>query len=66
MQISRLKIDALQAEQGMTNGKLAEKAGICRQNLSTIKTRGTCHILTAGKLAAALGVDVEEIISQEV
>ena len=38
-------------------------AGISRQNLSTIKTRGTCKALTACKLAAALGVDVTELLT---
>ena len=44
--------------------ELAEKSGLCRQNLSTIKNRGTCSALTAVKIAAALGVDVAEIIDE--
>lgn len=59
-------LELLAAQKGMRLGQLADKAGLCRQNLSTIKTRGTCSALTACKIAAALGVDVTEIIEQEV
>jgi len=53
------------ALQGLTLGQLAEKAGINRQNLSIIKRRGSCSPMTAVKIAAALGVDVTEIIQEE-
>lgn len=36
-----------------------------RQNLSIIKRRGSCSPMTAVKIAAALGVDVTEIIQEE-
>lgn len=58
-------IEIMAARKGMKMGQLADKAGMCRQNLSTIKNRGTCTALTACKIAAALGVDVTEIIEQE-
>lgn len=53
------------ALQGLTLGQLAEKAGMNRQNLSIIKRRGSCSPMTAVKIAAALGVDVTEIIEKE-
>lgn len=53
------------ALQGLTLGQVAEKAGINRQNLSIIKRRGSCSPMTAVKIAAALGVDVTEIIQEE-
>ena len=56
-------IQILAASKGMNLTQLAAKAGISRQNLSTIKTRGTCKALTACKLAAALGVDVTELLT---
>ena len=59
-------LEIMAARKGMNLGKLADKAGLCRQNLSTIKNRGTCSALTAIKIAAALGVDVTEIIEEEV
>ncbi len=53
------------ALQGLTLGQLAEKADMNRQNLSIIKRRGSCSPMTAVKIAAALGVDVTEIIQEE-
>jgi len=58
-------LELLAARKGMKLSQLADKAGLCRQNLSTIKRRGTCTALTAVKIAAALGVDVTEIIEDE-
>ena len=56
----KCNIEILAASKGMN---LTQLAGISRQNLSTIKTRGTCKALTACKLAAALGVDVTELLT---
>lgn len=57
-------LELLAASKGLKMSELAEKSGLCRQNLSTIKKRGTCSALTAVKIAAALGVDVAEIIDE--
>lgn len=64
MKINRDKIDLLSADKGMTGAQLATAAGISRQNLSTIKTRGTCAALSAVKIARALGVEVAEIAEE--
>ena len=61
----KYNIEILAASKGMNLSQLAAKAGISRQNLSTIKTRGTCKALTAYKLAAALDVDVTEILQED-
>lgn len=63
----RLKgnLEIIAARKGLKLSQLADRAGLCRQNLSMIKKRGTCTALTACKIAAALGVDVTEIIEQE-
>lgn len=58
-------LEIMAARKGMNLGQLAEKASMNRQNLSTIKKRGSCTALTAVKIAAALGVDVTEIIEEE-
>ena len=58
-------LQVMAARKGLNLGQLADKAGLCRQNLSTIKCRGTCSALTAMKIAAALGVDVTEIIEED-
>lgn len=49
---------------GMKLSQLADKAGLCRQNLSAIKNRGTCSALTAVKIATALGVEVTDIVDE--
>ena len=58
-------IEIAAALKGMSMNQLAHKAGILPQNLSAIKSRGTCSALTACKIASALGVDVTEIIERE-
>ena len=61
MEISREKINVLLAEKGMSKKELSENCGISRQNISTIIRRGTCEPITAGKIAAGLGVAVKDI-----
>lgn len=65
MKINRYKIDLLQAKQNMNGKQLAALIGIGSQNLSTIKTRGTCKPETVVKIANALNVDPAEILDQE-
>ena len=65
MKLSVQKLELLQAQQGLTSTALAEKSGIARQNISTIKGRGSCNPLTLAKLAAGLGVDPSELIAKE-
>lgn len=62
MNISVIKIEILLAERGMTRKDLADACGISRQNISIVLRRGTCEPLTAGKLAAGLGVHVTDIL----
>lgn len=65
MKISRDKIEILQAKRQMTATELSKHCGISRQNLSTIKVRGTCNVTSAFKIAAGLGVSVEEILEKK-
>lgn len=65
MRINSIKIKLFMAEQEINQTILAARAGVSRQNISTILTRGTCSIANAGKLAKALGVDVSEIVKEE-
>lgn len=65
MKISAQKLELLQAQQGLTTTILAKRSGISRQNISTIKGRGTCNPTTLAKLAAGLGVDPSELIAKE-
>lgn len=45
--------------------ELARRIGCSAQNLSVILSRGSCKPVTAGKIAKALGVSVENIIRKE-
>ena len=65
MTLNTQQIEILFAERGLTRTQVAKKCGISRQNLSTIVRRGTCSTITAGKLAAGLGVSVADIIEKE-
>ena len=65
MTINSKRIETLLAERGMTKAALSGRCGISRQNVSTIIRRGTCEPRTAGRLAAGLGVSVEEITKED-
>lgn len=60
-----LKIKSLLAATGLTASELSKQAGISRQSISTILGRGTCSLINAGRLAKALGVDIESIWQEE-
>ena len=62
MKINKNTFELLLAEKELSITRLAELAGISRQNISTIKQRGTCNPATAAKIARGLGVSVAEII----
>ena len=62
MKLNTAKIDILLAKKIWTKTMLAEKCGVARQNISSVLVRGICEPKTAGKIAAALEVDVESII----
>lgn len=65
MKISKEKIELIMAMKELTVSAVAEACGISRQNLSTIRQRGTCTPATAGKIARGLGVNPAEIIEKE-
>lgn len=65
MKINTGKIELILAKQGITANELSSRAGVSRQSISTIKAKGSCTPLTAGKIAAGLGVPIETIISKE-
>ena len=66
MQLDTFKLNVILAERGISKADLAKICGISRQNISTLFTRGTCWPKTAGKVAAALGVDVTEIVRENI
>lgn len=62
MKINSIKIKIMMASKGMNVTSLARLCEISRQGLSTILTRGTCSIISAGKIANGLGVPLESIL----
>ena len=65
MKFNTVKLNMMQAELGLTRKAIAERAGISRQNLSTIAQRGTCKPATLGKIAKALGIDPAELAKED-
>ena len=64
MTINAQRAETRLAELGWTKKQLAFICGISAQNISTVLRRGTCSPVTAGKLAAGLGIPVAEIIKE--
>lgn len=65
MQLSRNKIDLLMAKQQITTEALAERYGASRTRIQVIFNSASVTPRTVGKLAAALGVEPEDIIVKE-
>lgn len=55
---------ARMATQRVSVSELARRTGMSRQATSAILKRGRCSIINAGKIAAALGFDVAEILKE--
>lgn len=66
MKINATRIEMMLAENGLTKTDFAALCGISRQSISTIVRRGTCEPKTASKMALGLGVNLGEIIKEEV
>ncbi len=66
MKLSRELVDIAVAQSDCTSYRdLARKMGCSAQNLYVILNRGSCKPVTAGKIAQALGVPVENIVRKE-
>ena len=64
MKVSKEKIDIARANRCMTITELAEAYGVSRTRLNMILNQREVTVVSAGRLAKALGVDVTEIIEQ--
>lgn len=65
MKISKRRISALMSRKLLTQCALAEMANVSRATINTALLKGSCSMLTLGKMAKALGVDPAEIIEME-
>lgn len=62
MRIDRFKLTTELMRRDMTQKQLAEKAGVSRVTVNSIKSGRSCSEEVGKKIAKALGVDVTEII----
>ena len=62
MELNSKRVYSLMASKEMSNKALSIETGIRQQHLSDILKRGTCTIVTLGRIAKTLGVDPEEIM----
>ena len=65
MKLDSLAIKKTMAMQGINVKALAQLTGMQRNTVSVILRRGTCSLISAGLIAAALQVDLEEICKEE-
>ena len=64
MRIDRIKLVAELARRDMTQGKLAELAGVSRATVNYIKGGTSCSDEVGNKIAGALNMPVEELIEK--
>lgn len=64
MKINKEKINILRARNKMSIGSLAEAYGVSRARMNVILNQREVSVVSAGRLADALGVDVTEIIEE--
>lgn len=65
MKLDSLAIKKTMAMRGINVATLSKLTGLTRNSISVILKRGTCSIISAGLIAAALQVDLEEIWKEE-
>lgn len=65
MKLDSLAIKKTMAMKGINVATLSKLTGLTRNSISVILKRGTCSIISAGLIAAALQVDLEEIWKEE-
>lgn len=62
MKINRDKVDVCRARKKKSVAELAESYGVSRARMNVILSQREVSVVSAGRLAEALGVDVTEII----
>ena len=65
MKINRTRLDVAMLNANLGSyAEVARRMGCSAQNLSVILTRGSCKPATAAKIAAALGVPLEDLLEE--
>lgn len=65
MRISRIKLVTELTKRDMTQLELSNLSGVSRTTINFIKNGKSCSDATAGKIAKALNVPVEQLIDLE-
>lgn len=64
MRIDRIKLVTEMAKRNLTQKKLSEISGVSRVSVSNIKSGKSCSEETANKIAAALGISIENLVER--
>ena len=64
MRIDRIKLVTELMRQDMTQKELAQKVGISRVTINSIKNGRSCSDAVAFKIAEALGVDISKLLEK--
>ncbi|MBM6897863.1 helix-turn-helix transcriptional regulator [Pseudoflavonifractor capillosus] len=64
MRVDRVKFATELAKADMNIKQLAERAGLSRVTITSVKGGKSCSKTTAEKLAAGLGVQVQDIVQE--
>lgn len=65
MRIDKRKLEIAMARKQMSYKELASKADLTKDTLTRVHMHKRPHPQSVGRIAAALGVDVTEIIAEE-
>lgn len=64
MKIKTFKVKCLMADRDLNTIELAKATGVSRNTISSITNGKSCSLTTAGKLAKALNVSLEDIAEE--
>lgn len=64
MRIDRVKLIAEMAKQNIGVADLSEKASVSRSTVTAMRGGKSCNVNSARRVAAALGVSVENLMEQ--
>lgn len=65
MKLNMREIKVQMLKLRLTQRELADMAGLSRQTVNVIMSRGSCSVASGGKLADALGMDIVTIWKED-
>lgn len=65
MKVDKRKLEIAMARAQLNRDTLAKKAGMPIPTICNVYSRGSCKPATVGRIAAALGIDVTELLAEE-